>query len=321
MPRAHEDPATSRGANGSPSSRAGDAAPPGPARARDGATVTVLAPRAGLAVAVIVLGLWLAALVTVLVTTPGGRPVSSDPGAPAVPYWVVLLPAAVAIAMTCWLPPRSPARPAGVGRRGRLLVTTAALVVLAVLFPVLTIVGRLSGEAYMLWKFVLFIVVPLLLVVSIRNAVRIERRGGWDRWLQPLFLVLVWLVLAKIAPWTPTYDLGGVDRLTLVVAASATAVTAGFGEELYYRRLLQTRLEAMLGAPGGIALASLAFALTHLGSHGSGTPLLDAAQVVVVQGSFGALAGVLWWRYRNVTAIVALHVLVNGWDPLVALLA
>lgn len=321
--------------DGTPPSRHPDDAPP-PREASTGSDRTVrpaplprdtghaaghtAAHRTGCAVAAVVVALWVASLVTVLVAFPDGRAISSDEGAPSVPHWVVVLPAIVAIAMALWLPPRSPARPVSIERRGRLLVTTCILLALAALFPILSLLGLLEGEAYVLGKLALFIVLPVVLVVSVRGAVRIDRAPALDRWLQPLAIVVVWTVLAKLAPWNPEHEFGAIDPLTLLIVASATAVTAGFGEELFYRRLLQTRLEAALGAPGGIALATLAFALMHVGSHGSGEPLLDIAQVVVAQGSFGALAGVLWWRYRNLAAIVALHVIANGWEPAAALL-
>ncbi|SJN37028.1 Abortive infection protein [Micrococcus lylae] len=103
----------------------------------------------------------------------------------------------------------------------------------------------------------------------------------------------------------------------MIIGATATAVTAGVGEELFFRLWLQTRLEALLGAPAGIALASTFFGLMHLTSHGSGNLMLDVAQVVVVQGTFGLFLGILWWRFRNLWFTILAHLITNGWPVLV----
>jgi membrane protease YdiL (CAAX protease family) len=59
----------------------------------------------------------------------------------------------------------------------------------------------------------------------------------------------------------------------------------------------------------------------HLGSHGTGDFLIDVARVIVIQGSFGLFLGIMWWRYRNLTANVIVHVFANGWAVGAALLA
>ena len=274
---------------------------------------TTRATMLGRAVLVGCAAIAIASLATVLVALPGGAPTSADPGAPAVAWWIVLLPAVVGIALALALPRRAVAMPAIVTDARRLRASTAVLLACAVALPVLS--GTLSlagGEGYVLAKVALVMLVPGL-AVAVLGGVRIHRaRGAW-RWWAPAIVVVAWTLLSQVAPWNPVHDLSGVDPVLLVVAASATAVTAGLGEELLFRCWLQTRLEAALGAWPGIALASLAFALMHLGSHATGAPVLDVARVVVAQGSFGLLMGVLWWRHRNLVAIVAAHVVSNGW--------
>ena len=263
----------------------------------------------------------LAALVVVLTVMPEGASVSSDPGAPVVPWWVVLLPPAVGIALTLAIPRCQIVMAAEVEDRGRFTASTAVLAGLAVAFPLLVGLLDLGGsEWYVLAKLVLFMVVPGVVVAVVRG-VRIQRvRSAW-RWWAPAAVILVWTLLSQVAPWNPRHDLSDVDPTMLVVSATATAITAGLGEELFYRRWLRTRLEAGLGAAPGIALAALAFALMHLGSHGSGEPLVDVARVIVAQGSFGVFVGVLWWRYRNLVAIVVAHLIVNGWQVVVHLVS
>lgn len=229
---------------------------------------------------------------------------------------MVLLPPGVGIALTLLLPPSPPHQAAVVVAPGRHRVSTSLLLALAVAFPLcVSIWGFAGSEWYIVAKLILLMIVPAVIVTALRG-VRISfERGAW-RWWAPAIVVGVWALLSQVAPWNPRYDLGHIDPVQLAVSAAATAITAGFGEELFYRRWLQTRLEAGLGPWAGIALTSLLFAVMHLGSHGSDAPAIDVARVVVSQGSFGLFMGVLWWRYRNLAAVIAAHLIVNGWPVL-----
>lgn len=273
----------------------------------------LIAPSAARAVLVVGAVVAVASVVGLLVGSPDGLVVSADAGAPTISTWVVLLPSAIGIVLTLLLPWQPAPLPASLERIDRLRVTTAVLVGLAIAFPVLVGVVPLREEDYVLGKFVMLMAVPGLALLVLRGSVRIERpREAW-RWWAPLAVVVAWTLLSQVAPWNPRSDLSGFDRSYLILAASATAVTAGIGEELFYRRWLQTRLEVLLGPWPAIAVTSLAFALMHLGSHGTGDLAADVARVVVVQGSFGLLVGVMWWRYRNLSMIVAVHLISNGW--------
>ena len=259
-------------------------------------------------------------LATVLVALPSGAPVSRDPGAPTVPWWVTLLPAAAGIALTLLIPPRPAPQPAIGTSPARLASSLWALLAIAALFPVLVLALDIGGSpAYLLVKFLLITVAAAAVVAAVKG-VRIDRASGTWRWWAPALVIVVWTALSQIAPWNPSASAPDVDPVYFAVAALLTALTAGVGEELFYRRWLQTRLEAALGAWPGIALTALLFALMHVGSHGSGDVLLDLARVVVVQGSFGLLVGIMWWRYRNLTAIIVVHLIVNGWGAVSLLL-
>lgn len=279
----------------------------------------LLAPAVGRVVLVVCALVAAASLAGVLIVYPGGTATSADPGAPTVPVWATVLPPLVGIALALLLPPRRAPRPAAVvDRSSRLASTTIGLLLLAAAFPLIVGLVPVEGEDYVLLKLALFIVVPAVLVLVVRRSIRLSRpRVAW-RWWAPLIVVAVWTVLSQLGPWNPPTDFSGIDPASLAIAATATAVTAGFGEEFFYRRLLQSRLEAALGPWPGIALTALAFALMHLGSHGTGEPLADIARVVVAQGSFGLFVGVLWWRYRSFWAIVLAHLIVNGWPVLAA---
>ncbi|TQO19894.1 membrane protease YdiL (CAAX protease family) [Rhodoglobus vestalii] len=264
--------------------------------------------------------LWAISLVIVVVVSPQGAVVSSDPGAKSIAHWIRLLPSAVGIALVLLLPRPAPPRPATVGERRPFTITTFALVSLAVVFPLAAANIPLEGELYVLGKLVLFMVIPGVLLLLARRSVKIQWNRQPSRWWAPAIVVVVWTVLSQIAPWNPRFEIAGLDPNFVMVAAVATALTAGVGEELFYRRWLQTRLEAGLGAWPGIVAASLAFALMHLASRGTGDIVFDVARVIVAQGSFGLFLGVMWWRYRNLTAIIIIHIFTNGWPVAAALL-
>jgi membrane protease YdiL (CAAX protease family) len=264
--------------------------------------------------------LWVASFAGLLITSPSGTRISSDTAAQPVAYWVTLMPVAVGIALTLLLPHPAPSRPVAIDSRRPFLMTTIGLVVLAVLFPVLTVAVPLVGESYVLGKLALFMIVPAILLLAVRKSVSITWRKDASRWWAPAVMVFIWTLLSQVAPWNPVFDPAGTDPALILTAAIATGITAGVGEELFYRRWLQTRLEAALGAWPGIVVASLTFALMHLGSHGSGAPVLDVARVIVIQGSFGMFMGVMWWRYRNLAAIILIHIISNGWAVAAALL-
>lgn len=253
-----------------------------------------------------------ASLLTVIIALPSGSPASADPGAPVQPWWVILLPAVVGIGLILVLPRRRTPLPVTITDRRRATGSTAALLILAILFPLS--VGLFSlgqSEWYVISKALLLMLIPGIVVAVVRG-IRIDAApAGW-RWWAPAIVLAVWVLLAEVAPWNPRANLEEFDPAMLIVSAVATAITAGLGEELFYRRWLQTRLEATLGAGPGIALSAVAFGLMHLGSHGTGEPILDIARVIVTQGSFGLFVGLMWWRYRNLAAIVVAHLIING---------
>jgi len=257
----------------------------------------------------------------VVLAHPGGLRVSADPSAPALPLWQVFLPPLAGIALTLALPPRRTSQPALVGEPRAFRRSTAFLLALAVLTVGLGL-SPLSDVDFVLSKVLLFLVLPALAVRVLwrGGVVVLSERGAW-RWWAPLAVAAVWTLLSQAAPWVPAADFSGYDPGFLIVGALVTALTAGVGEELFYRRWLQTRLEAWLGPAAGIALTVLLFGLMHFGTHGSSDPLRDAALLVAVQGTSGIFLGLLWWRYRNIAVNILVHLIMNGWAVAAHLLA
>lgn len=284
---------------------------------------TPAAPRAGHVAAALGALVAAASLTVLLLVAPEGLARSADPGAPLVPYGHVLLPTAVALALAALLPPRAQLPSPRVADVRRVLGAVAVMLAAATAFPLVVDATGVAGRAeYHLVKVVVVVVVPGAAVLATRGSLTATApRAAW-RWWAPALVVLAWTALAEAAPWVRHGDYSVYPADLLLAAGVATALTAGVGEELLYRVWLQTRLEALLGRWGGIAVATLVFAALHVGSrHGQGL-LVEAAGAVVVQGlGFGLVAGYLWSRYRNAWLAVALHVLANGYVVALTLLS
>ncbi len=108
----------------------------------------------------------------------------------------------------------------------------------------------------------------------------------------------------------------------LAALALLSFCSAGFTEEMFYRVLLQTRLERVLGRWNAIAAGALLFGLFHLpsrfafvwlGTTGSvGWDTVQAlAGVVTGQVVLGVIAGYMWSRFRNAWWNVGAHVIMD----------
>lgn len=263
---------------------------------------------------------YVASLVVVAVTLPDGVQVSADATTPAPPLWSTVAPHLIGILLVLLLPwPRRP-QPVVAADTSRLRLSTVLLLVLAAGYPLLSVALGRDQVVVILAKAVMLIVLAALVVGLLKPAIEIHRCPGAWRWWAPAVVLGIWFWMTELAPWHEPYDPGDIDLAFLVVAATVTALTASVGEELFFRRWLQSRLEATIGAWPGIALASLLFAVMHLGSHGSGDLLADLTRVIAIQGSFGLFMGVLWWRYRILSVVIIAHLVSNGWG-VVAFLA
>lgn len=141
-------------------------------------------------------------------------------------------------------------------------------------------------------------------------------------WLGPAIVAVCYLVLNNIPPFSVQGVSTKVTLPTAILFTIITALNAGIPEELFYRVLLQTRLESVLGRWNGIALASLLFALFHLPTRfvswlaitGSPTSsfILGLAAVLTFQGAGGFLLGYLWSRYRNIWLNMLFHTAIDS---------
>ncbi|ANN18441.1 hypothetical protein SD37_24330 [Amycolatopsis orientalis] len=243
-----------------------------------------------------------------------------------------LLPALAGLLLIRLIPLRVPGTLPEVPDRRVLGRQATVLALVAFLWPLALFLVAAAGQqaavrdVWALAKPIVFLVLPLLLLRALRPAGGADpfrlRPGWWPRetwrWLAPIPAVLVfgWLsVSGPLAPPLPTSE-DYPDPVYLAVGATLTFFTANVLEEVFYRGMLQTRLEALFGRWPGILLASLLFAWLHLPTHGQGASPwaglpLTLGTIVAFQGFFGLFAGYLWSRYRNLWAQVAAHTAVN----------
>lgn len=280
-----------------------------------------------------------AAILTCAVAFRDGVVISSDPAAPRPALVLVLLPALLLIAAITFAPPRPLRRagadpaaearapeesasqrraaPAGVElvRPRRAALEAGLLLLIAAAFPLLVPLLPLPEDYILLKLAMLLVLAPLLMLAMARlgggASLRWDRPGIGAVWM--LVPVAVALIADGVRAQASFPALAAYPTGALVVGAVATALTAGIGEEVFYRRLLQTRLEALLGRWSGILLAAVVFALMHLPSHGLAAGLgLGTAQVLAVQGLFGIACGWAWSRYRRLWVSILVHLSVNG---------
>lgn len=250
------------------------------------------------------------------VRSPEGVPGSADPGAVGVPIWLGLIPVLLGLALIRVTPPRLPDHPVRAPDNAHLRRELALLLGCAGAFPLFIGLWGLTGEGYVLIKVILLLSIPGTVLplwrrcegaptVTVQRPVRV---GAW-----PLIPVGAYILLSQVGPLAPAASPSWPDPVTLIIAASVTALTAGVGEEIFYRYWLQTRLEAIGGRWFGILAASLVFAAMHLGSHGRELAWdLRIVAVIAQQGTFGIISGYLWSRYRRLWAPILCHILANG---------
>lgn len=247
--------------------------------------------------------------------------------------WGALIPVLIGILLIRAVPPRAPALYTEVSDRRRLGRQAAALACIAFLWPLaLFLLSAMGDQAQLvrdIWglaKPIVFLALPWVILRVLRpredrDPFRLRTawwpREGW-RWLAPIPAVLVFSWLYVLGPFAAPLPQPAdyPDPVYLAVGATLTFFTANVLEEVFFRGMLQTRLEALFGRWPGILLASLLFAWLHLPTHGqaasawAGLPLTLGA-IVAFQGMFGLFTGYLWARYRNLWAPIAAHTAMN----------
>lgn len=266
------------------------------------------------------LALLLTAPVVLALLRDSGVRTSADAEAAPKPLSAIVAATLAGLLLVRLVPPRLPAiAPAGPADRPALTRQAIGLVGIALLLPALVLAAHL-GTWYGPVKLILFFGGAALLVrrwPTDWQGGRVHRRAlpAWWYWLGPVPALFGWAYLLYYSPLAGTEDLSGYrqyDRAFLLAAMVLTFVSASLAEEIFYRVLLQTRLEGLLGRWPAIVSTALLFAVMHVHRIGDG-PLYEMVAVMLAwNGGFGLLAGYLWARYRNIWALFALHTAVNS---------
>lgn len=164
-------------------------------------------------------------------------------------------------------------------------------------------------DLFYIYKLILLFIIPLIIIKrdSVRKAVTVK---SVRRWKTPLLVVAVWLVFYLLNPMSEVsnYEM---DFLTLLAGASISLLLNAVLEELFYRKWLQSRLEAALGIWPAICVSAVLWALWHTGIQGSGGLIDSTAHALVLHGIMGLFLGYFWAKYRNIWLLIFMHGLMN----------
>lgn len=246
---------------------------------------------------------------------------SSDAGIGGQPLWMLVLPLLAGTVLTLAIPPKSVDFATVTGPRRVLVHRMWLLVGLAVLFPLVIGVGGLGQSGwYLILKVGLFLLVPVVAFRFIRDKDQPAKQPRWFPrtalpWLAPIPVIAVWALLTFVGPLAgpiPTIQQYP-DPVYVAVAAVLSLLTASIGEEIFYRYLLQSHVEAVFGRWIGILVSALLFAMMHVPTHGGGEAgWVVVAAAISIQGVGGVFLGLLWARYRNIWANFTVHAMING---------
>jgi membrane protease YdiL (CAAX protease family) len=269
---------------------------------------------AGLAVLVVGLLLIAGSALWFVLTGNTGVRYSADTD-DTIPMWFRWIPVLAGLALVRLMPlPTAATTPTQ--RRPRL--EAGVLLASAVLFAATLRLAGGGEPAHTLLKVLLLLCVPAAMFWSLRRRGTAWRPAGgqpdmWRRW-GPAIPVAAWIVLSYASPWAmPSSDFATtVDLVTLVLVLVVGFLVNSLLEEVFYRRWLQSRWEAIIGRWPAIVLASLLWAAWHVAIQGSGDLPVDLASTFVNQGVVGLFLGYLWSKYRMMWPIVVVHGAINA---------
>lgn len=270
------------------------------------------------------------AAVWLLLSGEAGVRYSAD-HAGTVPMWFRWLPVLVGLVLARLVLPATPypveRPPAGQDARAAdrwgVRLEAAVLSAVAVLFAA-TLWWAGGGEpAHTALKLAFLLAVPVVTfrVVRARPLVApLGPPGPWRRY-GPAIPVAAWLALTYAGPLAvpPSDYARTVDLVTLVATVVVVFLVNALLEEVFYRRWLQTRWEAVLGRWPAIVVTSLLWAAWHPAIQG-GDFGPDLASAFVNQGVQGLFLGYLWSRYRLMWPLLTVHGAMNAAPILLGLL-
>lgn len=172
-------------------------------------------------------------------------------------------------------------------------------------------------------KIIFLLIIPVLIYLRLGYSVSSLIEYRYSNFSQNLKVILISLAIGlminqshipKIVKVIQNADTGLIFQLGLAVIIPFIA--AALPEELFYRVMLQTRIEKKYGWLTSILLSSTLFSLFHFpsryllssGIEGTAGNVLSVA-IGTLMPTFiaGIILGFLWNRYRNILLLLALH--------------
>lgn len=120
-----------------------------------------------------------------------------------------------------------------------------------------------------------------------------------------------------------------INIMMVLISFLIPLLTAAIPEEIFYRVILQTRIEKLFGSTIGIFCSSIAFALFHFPSRFilsndiegvAGNVLSVMMGTVFPVFIIGLIFGFLWFKFKNMYLLIALHTGIDFFPQLAALL-
>ncbi|SDF26337.1 CPBP family intramembrane glutamic endopeptidase [Sporomusa acidovorans] len=120
-----------------------------------------------------------------------------------------------------------------------------------------------------------------------------------------------------------------INIMMVLISFFIPLLTAAIPEEIFYRVILQTRIEELFGSTIGVVCSSIAFALFHFPSRFilsndmegvAGNVLSVMMGTVFPVFIVGLIFGLLWSKFKNMYLLIALHAGIDFFPQLADLL-
>lgn len=247
---------------------------------------------------------------------------ASADSAQSQPIWQLWIPPSLG-ALAVFLVTRNRARPVwqlDPLQRRRVDVEAGLLALCALAFAATLVAFGSRDPLYVVAKVVLLVVLPgLTLIVGRRACGPLPIPGPANSSLLAVVPVAVWAAAAYATPLAPDPVDLGMDAVGVVLVLGGGFVVNAVVEEVFYRRWLVTRLQAIAGATAAILWSAIAWSAWHAAIQGVGSLGVDLAAVIARHLPMGVFLGLLWIRRRRMWPILTVHGLLNSVPVLLGL--
>ncbi len=186
--------------------------------------------------------------------------------------------------------------------------------------------GRVLELTMLAYKLVVHLLLPILLIRLAGGHIRgIFDAGLGRRGVLPTLLIVSGFMIVAVAMLNSIFEQLGASGLSAAAIGGWIALTwlwyaveVGVTEEFLFRGLLQTRLQAWIGAaPMAIVVTAIVFAIVHVptfylrGGEEVAKQAASLPQIIALAigalGPISIMMGVLWYRTRSFLLVVLVH--------------